>query len=111
MAVADRDQVFTDKEIRVDTAVNSSGSMTGEFQAETIVVYNGLDKSVDIQLQGSLDETNWLDIGNPFTVASGVKDYDTVTDYFCCYRVTAKCATSPTSGDLNVWILKAGATT
>ena len=110
MAVADKDQVFVDEEIRVDTTVNSTVAMTGEFQAETIVVYNDLDEDVDIQLQGSLDETNWLDIGSAFTVTTLTKDYDTVTDYFCCYRITAKCATAPTTGDLNVWILKAGAT-
>lgn len=111
MAVADKDQIFTDEAIRVSTTVNSGIADTGEFNAETIVVYNGLDKNVDIQLQGSIDQTNWLDIGNAFAVNAGENDYDTVTDYFPCYRVTAKCATNPTSGDLNVWILKAGATT
>jgi hypothetical protein len=111
MAVADQDQIFIDEEIRVNTVVNSTLANTGEFNAETIVVYNDLDKSVDIQLQGSIDETNWIDIGNAFAVAASTKDYDTVTDYFPHYRVTAKCATAPTTGDLNVWILKAGATT
>ena len=111
MAVADIDQVFTDNAIRVNTTVNSSSAMTGEFNAETIVVYNDLDENVDIQLQGSIDGTTWIDIGNAFNVNTLAKDYDTVTDYFPHYRVTAKCATAPTTGDLNVWILKAGATT
>jgi len=112
MAVTDIDQVFTDEAIRVNTTVNSSVAETGEFNAQTVVVYNDLDKDVAIQLQGSIDNgTNWLDIGSPFTVTTVTKDYDTVTDYFPCYRVTAKCATAPTTGDLSVWILKAGATT
>jgi hypothetical protein len=111
MAVADIDQVFIDEAIRVNTVVNSSVADTGEFSAQTVVVYNDLDENVDIQLQGSLDATNWLDIGNVFTVTTLTKDYDTVTDYFPCYRVTAKCTVAPTTGDLNVWILKAGATT
>lgn len=111
MAISDKDHVFIDESIRVNTVVNSTIADTGEFNAETIVIYNDLDKSVDIQLQGSLDQVEWLDIGNAFAVASLDKDYDTVTDYFPCYRVTAKCATNPTTGDLNVWILKAGATT
>jgi hypothetical protein len=110
MATTDKDQIFIDEAIRVDTTVNSTVADTGEFNAETIVVYNDLDQDVAIQLQGSLDATNWIDIGNPFTVTAGTKDYDTVTDYFPCYRVTAKCATAPTTGDLNTWILKAGAT-
>jgi hypothetical protein len=109
MAVTDKDKVFDAEAIRVNTTVNSAVADTGEFQAETIVVYNDLNENVDIQLQGSLDETNWIDIGNAFTVNTTAKDYDTVTDYFPCYRVTAKCATAPTSGDLDVWILKAGA--
>ena len=112
MAVADIDQVFTDEAIRVNTTVNSSVAETGEFNAQTVVVYNDLDKDVAIQLQGSIDNgTNWIDIGSTFTVTTLTKDYDTVTDYFPCYRVTAKCATAPTTGDLSVWILKAGATT
>jgi hypothetical protein len=112
MAITDKSQIFTDEAIRVNTVVESSIADTGEFNAETIVVYNDLDKDVAIQLQGSLDNgTNWLDIGNSFSVTTVTKDYDTVTDYFPCYRVTAKCATAPTTGDLSVWILKAGATT
>ena len=111
MAVADKDQIFTDEAIRVDTVVESTVANTGEFNAETIVVYNDLDEDVAIQLQGSLDGTNWIDIGDAFTVLSGEKDYATVTDYFPHYRVTAKCTTAPTTGDLNVWILKSGATT
>ena len=111
MATTDKDKIFTDESIRVDTVVNSTVANTGEFNAETIVVYNDLDEDVSIQLQGSLDGTNWIDIGNAFTVSAGDKDYDTVTDYFPHYRVTAKCTTAPTTGDLNVWILKSGATT
>jgi hypothetical protein len=99
MAVADKDQIFTDEAIRVNTTVNSSVADTGEFNAQTIVVYNDLDKNVDIQLQGSLDETSWIDIGNAFTINTLEKDYATVTDYFPCYRVTAKCATALVAAD------------
>ena len=111
MAISDQDKVFTDEAIRVNTVVNSSVANTGEFNAQTVVIYNDLDKDVAIQLQGSVDGTNWMDVGNPFTVATLIKDYDTVTDYFPFYRVTAKCTVAPTTGDLSVWILKAGATT
>lgn len=109
MATVDKDKIFTDEAIRVNTVVNSGIANTGEFNAETIVVYNDLDETVAIQLQGSLDETNWIDIGDPFNVATNVKDYATVTDYFPFYRVTAKCTIAPTTGNLNVWILKASA--
>ena len=111
MAVADKDQIFTDEEIRVNTVVESSVADTGEFNAETVVVYNNLNQNVSIQLQGSIDKTNWLDIGNAFSITTLEKDYDTVTDYFPHYRITAKCSTAPITGELNAWILKAGATT
>ena len=109
MATVDKDKIFSAEAIR-DTAVhNSVLAITAEFNAETIVVYNDLNETVAIQLQGSLDETNWIDISDPFNVASNIKDYATVTDYFPFYRVTAKCTTAPTTGDINVWILKASA--
>jgi len=111
MAISDKDQMFVDEAIRVNTVVNSSVADTGEFNAQSIVVYNDLDQDVEIQLQGSVDKTNWLDIGNPFTIVTLIKDYETVTDYFPFYRITAKCTVAPTTGDLNAWILKAGATT
>ncbi len=109
MATVDKTQIFTAEAIRVDTAVNSIVADTGEFQAETIVIYNGLNQSVSIQLQGSHDNSVWIDIGEPFSVAAGVNDYDTVTDYFPIYRIVSTCSTAPTTGDLDAWILKAGA--
>ena len=110
MATFDKDHVFVAEELRDTSTHNSTIAATGEFSAETIVVYNGLDKDVAIQLQGSLDESVWIDIGSPFTVTTLTNDYDTVTDYFPCYRVTAKCTVSPTTGDMDVWILKSGVT-
>lgn len=110
MAAVDKDQIFTDEEIRGTTFIESAPVNTGEFNAETIVVYNDLDKNVLIQLQGSLDGgANWLDMGDPFTVDAGTKDYATVTDYFPMYQITAKCSVAPTTGNLNAWMLKAGA--
>ena len=108
MAVSDQDQVFNAEAIRVTSAVNSNNSESGEFQAKTVLIHNGLDKSVAIQLQGCNNDGVWIDIGDPFNVAAGVNDYDTVTDYFPCYRVSAICSVAPTTGDLDVWILKSG---
>ena len=107
MASFDKDQVFTAKAI-TDTATHTSTvSVTGEFSAEMTVAYNGFDQEVSLQLQGSIDNTNWLDVGVPFVLASGVKDYDVVTDYFPTYRLTAICSTAPSSGTLDTWIVKA----
>ncbi len=109
MATTDKDQVFTNEAIRDTANHNSVKSDTAEFTAQTIVIHNGLDQQVTLKLQGSVDDTNWIDIGNSFNVAATTNDYDTVTDYFPCYRVQASCTTAPTTGNLNAWILKTGA--
>ena len=108
MAYHDEDQVFIALAIRDTTNHDSTVATTGEFTAETIIVENGLNQQVTIQLQGSRDETTWFDIGNSFNVAATTDDYATVTDFFPCYRVQAICSVSPTTGTLDVWILKAG---
>lgn len=107
MSVKDEDQVFTTEAIRDTNDHNSVVSVTGEFRAETIAVINGLNQTVTFQLQGSRDKTNWFDIGGTFNVAASGKDYQTVTDYFPFYRLVVFCDTSPTTGVLDVWILKA----
>ncbi len=111
MATTDKDHVFVAEAIRVDTLVTSGISNTGEFTAETIVVHNGLNQTVTIQLQGSVDETTWLDMGESFNVSATSNDFATVSDYFPWYQITAICSTAPTTGTMDVWILKAGAVT
>ena len=107
MAYHDKDQLFTAEAIRDTSSHTSSSTETGEYTAETIAVENGLDQSVTLQLQGSHDDTVWFDIGNSFAIAATTNDYETVTDFFPSYRVTAICSVSPTTGDLDVWVLKA----
>jgi len=102
----DKDQVFSAEAIRDTADHNSVGSDTGEFTAETIVIHNSLDQQVTIQLQGTVDSLVWIDIGNTFNVAATTNSYETVTDYFCCYRLQASCGSSPTTGSLTAWILK-----
>jgi len=104
--MTDKDKIFDGESIRDTADHNSTVSVTGEFTAETIVVKNGLNQQVTFQLQGSVDETTWFDIGNTFNIAASTNDYQTLTDYFCCYRLVASCGTSPTSGVLDAWILK-----
>jgi hypothetical protein len=91
-----------------DTANHDTDmSNTGEFNAETIMVENTLDQTVTFQLKGTIAGTNvWCNVGPTFTVTNGTNDYETVSDYFPCYKLTASCSTAPTSGDLNVWIIK-----
>jgi len=110
MAYHDKDQLFTAEAIRDTNVKTSVVADTGEFTAETITIENGMDQTITFQLQGSHDGTVWFNIGSTFTVAATTDDYETVTDFFPCYRVTAQSVTTaPTTGDLDVWILKARA--
>lgn len=109
MATVDETQVFDDEQIRDTATHNSAVAETGEFQAETILVYNGLDQSCTFQLQGSRDQTTWLNVGGTFAVGSTTNAYQTVSDYFPAYRLTAVCGSSPTTNAVDAWILKSGA--
>ena len=112
MATTDQSQVFTALAIRDTSNHNGAEAVTAEFMAQTIVIYNGLDQTVTLQLQGSRDEgTTWINMGDTFAVTASTNSYETVTDYFPWYRLTAICSGgSPTSGVLDAWILKTGAT-
>ena len=108
MANWDFDKVFDALEIR-DTDSHESGHVyIGEFNAETLVIYNETDQTVTLKYQGSVDDTSWIDIGSDIVIAAGVKDYETVTDFFPEYRLLAQCASAPTTGSLSVWVMKAG---
>ena len=108
MAYYDEDQVFTDEAIRDTSNHNSTESMSGEYIAKTIFIENGLNQTVTFQLQGARNAT-WLNCGATFTATASQNKYETVSDYFPKYRLQASCASSPTTGNLNVWIIKAGA--
>ena len=102
----DKDLVFEDKEIRDQADHTSETAHSGEFTAETLVVLNGLDQQVDFQLQGCVGDGNWMNICSVFSTAASSNDYETVTDYFPCYRIIASCSATPTSGVVNVWVVK-----
>jgi hypothetical protein len=111
MAVYDEDGVFTAEAIRDTSEHTSAVAKTGEFTAQTITVENGLNQQATLQLQGSRDGTVFFDINDPFNIPASTNDYETVTDYFPCYRLVASCAVSPTTGTLTCYILKSGAVT
>ena len=107
MSVQDKDSVFTALQIRNTSVQTSVVSVSGEFLAKTIIVDNGLNQTVTLQLQGSDDQTLWLNIGATFDVTATSSDYQTVSDFFPYYRITAVCSTAPTTGDLDVRVIKA----
>lgn len=109
MSYYDEDKVFDALAIRSTSTQDSSVSASGEFSAKTIITENGLNQSVSCQLQGSRNST-WFNIGSPFVVTASTNQYQTVSDYFPKYRIQATCSVAPSSGSLNIWIIKAGCT-
>ena len=101
----DEDQIFTALAIRDTVNHDSTEAFTGDFTAETIFIENGLNQQVTFQLQGARNSV-WVDIDVPFNVVATNNDYQTVTDYFPKYRLQAICSTAPTTGVLDVWIIK-----
>lgn len=106
MAYYDEDKVFDALAIRNTSLQTSGESKSGEFLAKTIFIINGLNQAVTLQLQGARDGV-WLDIGATTVVALSTNTYVTVSDYFPKYIITAICAVSPTTGTLDVWVMKA----
>ena len=101
----DEDKIFNSLEIRNTDLQTSDVAASGEFIAKTIFIENGLNQTVTFQLQGARDGT-WLNVGSTFEATASTNLYQTVSDFFPKYRLTAQCSVAPTSGSLSVWILK-----
>ena len=108
MANFDQEELFCEEEIRDTSLHESAHSYIGEYSAETIVWHSTLDQNATLQYQGSVDDINWINIGSPIVANSGENSYETVTDFFPEYRMTAVCSTAPTIGNICVFLLKAG---
>lgn len=106
MSVMDEDKIFDEVEIRNTSVYNSLESVSGEFHAKTIIVQNGLNEDVTLQLQGARNSV-WFDIGSAFVQGAQSNGYKTVSDYFPKYRLQAQCGQDPSSGSLTSYIIKA----
>lgn len=106
------DQVFEDEEIRDVLAHNSAVGDCRYFNVITILVVNGLDQNVSVQVKGNRanSTTGAVDIGDAFNVATVDREARTMepTDEgflpFIFIEVTA--AGVPTTGDLNAYLIK-----
>ena len=105
MAYYDEDKVFSEQ-IRDTNVKTSIESKSGEFLAKTIFIENGLNQAVTLQLQGARNAV-WLNVGIPFVVNASTNIYETVSDFFPKYRMTAQCSIAPTTGVLDVYLIKA----
>ena len=109
MSLFDCAELFSNKAIRDQNVHTSKVEDAREFKAETLAVANGLDQIVTFQLQGSHDisfSEVW-DIADTFTVLANSNEIEVVDYKFLYYRLLAECKNgSPTSGNLNVYIIK-----
>lgn len=88
-----------------DTSPHDSDIVfNGDFIIKTLVVENSLNQTVTFQCQGSAhsDFSNSFNIGSSWDVSATTNTYMTCENYFPYWRVTATCATAPSSGTLTV---------
>ena len=101
----DEDKIFDNELIRDTVKHDSVSSDSGNLKAKTIFVENSLDKQVTLQLQGARNSV-WINVGTTFDINANTNGYQTVSDYFPKFRIQASCSVPPTTGNLDVWILK-----
>ena len=108
MSIHKQDKVFDDEQIRDTASKTSSVADLKGFDPKTIMFCNGLDQSVDIDIEGSNDSsfTHVWPIDETIAVGASVCSYATLNDYFPYIRMKAQCATAPSSGGLDVWVMK-----
>ena len=95
--------VFDAEAIRDTATHNSVNSTNSNFHLKTIVVSNGLNQTVTLQLQGSRNGSSWINIGSTFDQAAGTDGYQTSEVFFPYMRITATCSVAPASGTLSAW--------
>lgn len=63
---------------------------------------NGLNQGVSLKYQGSIDGTNWVDLGTtpPFSVAAGASRPDTLTDNWPLVRPAVQAQVVPSTGQV-----------
>jgi len=97
--------MFDALEIRDTSAHYTAGIPAQELPVKTLIINNGLDQTVNLQMQASRDNTNWFNVGSAFDAASGWS-YQTCETFFPYGRLIATCAVAPTTGSLSAWCEK-----
>ena len=107
--MADEDKVYIALAIRDTNSHDSTVCMSGETDPSNILIENGLDQTVTFQLQGGRCEGDtYINIGDTFDVSASTNTCQSISIYFSKYRLQASCSVSPTTGELDAWILKKG---
>jgi hypothetical protein len=103
------EKAFDALEIR-DTSVHNSDVIDNQgWKIKTIIIENGLNQTVSLQCQASVDGVNhWFDVGSSFETSASTDTFQTCDSYFPYFRLLAQCGSAPSSGDLSVFICKLG---
>jgi len=111
MGQVNTEKTFDALAIRDTSGHNGSTIDLFDFRLKTIIIENGLDQQVTLQCQGSAhdDFSNSFNIGSSFNVAATTDTFQTCDSYFPYMRMTAICGSSPTTGDLTVYLVQYGA--
>jgi len=110
MAHVNTEQTFDALAIR-DTNDHTGTTINNfAFQLKTIVVENGLDKTVTLQCQASVhsDFSNSINVGSEWDATASATMYQSCETYFPYMRLIASCDSSPTSGNLTVHFIQYG---
>ena len=102
------DEIIHELAIRdTDDHISSVSDNRGAIP-KTVVIYNGTDEDLTVQLQGDRDEDfdYGMNMGNTFIVSAGTHDYATISDYLPYLRVIISSDTAPTTGTVDAYIMK-----
>lgn len=100
--------MFEEESIRDTNAHTSTSIPSNELPIKTLIINNGLNQTVSLQMQASRDDTNWFNVGSAFDVAATTWTYQTCDTFFPYGRIVATCGTAPTTGALSAWCEKVG---
>jgi len=82
-----------------DTNAHTSNSVAMEgYRSAVLTLNNGLDAEVTIKVEGSLDGSDWYQLGTDITISANNKEYETLTEAWIYIRITVTASTTPTSG-------------
>jgi len=101
------EKTFDELEIR-DTSNHTGDTVfNGSYIVKTIIIENELNQTITFQCQASMhaDFSNNFDVGSSWDVAASTNSYQTCESYFPYWRLTASCASSPSSGNITVYVL------
>jgi len=98
---------FTAEAIRDTSSHNGAIVFNGDFVIKTLIIENGLNRSVSLQCQASAHEdfSHAFNVGTSFDVSLSTDTFQTCDSYFPYWRLVATCSTAPTTGSLTVIIL------